>query len=79
MSRGPKLFPYLNDDRVTRWLKEVADKAIAEAHAQGKPAFYAVPGLKGLVREDPDGRRWHVVQRKIVAELPPRETPKEEP
>ena len=71
--RGPKLFPFLNDPKINLWLRNMADQSIAEAHARGEPAWYAVPGLTGLVREDPDGRRWHVVHRKVVAELPPRE------
>jgi hypothetical protein len=70
---GPKLFPYLNDEGVNRWLRSVADGAVREAQARGEPAWFAVPGLRGLVREDPDGRRWHVVHRKMVAELPRRE------
>jgi hypothetical protein len=72
MTRGPKQFPFLNDPRVNQWLRQVSNEAAAGARAHGKPVWFAVPGLRGLVREDPDGRRWHVVRRKVVAELPPR-------
>ena len=69
---GAQAVPCLNDPRVNQWLRQVSTEAAAGAHAHGKPVWFAVPGLRGLVREDPDGRRWHVVRRKVVAELPPR-------
>ena len=69
---GAQAVPCLNDPRVNQWLRQVSTEAAAGAHAHGKRFGPAVARLRGLVREDPDGRRWHVVRRKVVAELPPR-------
>jgi hypothetical protein len=58
--------------RMRRMLLGISQEELGHHAGGGKPVWFAVPGLRGLVREDPDGRRWHVVRRKVIAELLPR-------